>query len=206
MCFSYVNSLNSLIEVYVPSGQQPSWTLSALFQCVFESLFELGRWWLWGKTGMVHLTGAGVSGIFAWVIIIVTHKHQSQFKNKWHVLLVPYHVRVDEVNWCHWNQNLGIINEDPGKNETCQVNGLQQSVRALRRGEAMTVSSRINTNTKKNLNLNYSSLNSNTDRWSTVVPRVMELNKGPRDLVIEMEPLTPRHWRSEVTVQRTIRV
>uniref|UniRef100_A0A8C4ID69 Transient receptor potential cation channel, subfamily V, member 4 n=1 Tax=Dicentrarchus labrax TaxID=13489 RepID=A0A8C4ID69_DICLA len=59
--------------------------------------------------------------------------------------------RVDEVNWCHWNQNLAIINEDPGKNETCQANGLQQSVRALRR-----------------------------DRWSTVVPRVVELSKGPR--------------------------
>ncbi|CAK6966581.1 transient receptor potential cation channel subfamily V member 4 [Scomber scombrus] len=74
--------------------------------------------------------------------------------------------RVDEVNWCHWNQNLAIINEDPGKNETSQVNGLQQSVRALRR-----------------------------DRWSTVVPRVVELSKGPRprDLVLEMEPLTPRH-------------
>lgn len=57
------------------------------------------------------------------------------------VFLVPYHIRVDEVNWCHWNQNLGIINEDPGKNETCQVNGLQQSVRALRRGETLTVSS-----------------------------------------------------------------
>uniref|UniRef100_A0A3B5ATV5 Transient receptor potential cation channel subfamily V member 4 n=1 Tax=Stegastes partitus TaxID=144197 RepID=A0A3B5ATV5_9TELE len=41
--------------------------------------------------------------------------------------------RVDEVNWCHWNQNLAIINEDPGKNETNLVNGLQQSVRALRR-------------------------------------------------------------------------
>uniref|UniRef100_H3DEM8 Transient receptor potential cation channel, subfamily V, member 4 n=1 Tax=Tetraodon nigroviridis TaxID=99883 RepID=H3DEM8_TETNG len=74
--------------------------------------------------------------------------------------------RVDEVNWCHWNQNLAIINEDPGKNETCQANGLQQGVRALRR-----------------------------DRWSTVVPRALELSKGPhhRDLVIEMEPLTPRH-------------
>ncbi|KAF3695818.1 Transient receptor potential cation channel subfamily V member 4 [Channa argus] len=74
--------------------------------------------------------------------------------------------RVDEVNWCHWNQNLAIINEDPGKSETSQVNGLQQSVKALRR-----------------------------DRWSTVVPRVVELNKGPRshDLVIEMDRLTPRH-------------
>ncbi|KAG8012047.1 Transient receptor potential cation channel subfamily V member 4, partial [Nibea albiflora] len=74
--------------------------------------------------------------------------------------------RVDEVNWCHWNQNLAIINEDPGKNETCQANGLQQSVKALRR-----------------------------DRWSTVVPRVVELSKGPRprDLVVEMEPLTPRY-------------
>uniref|UniRef100_A0AAQ4PXG1 Transient receptor potential cation channel, subfamily V, member 4 n=1 Tax=Gasterosteus aculeatus aculeatus TaxID=481459 RepID=A0AAQ4PXG1_GASAC len=29
--------------------------------------------------------------------------------------------RVDEVNWCHWNQNLAIINEDPGKNEVCQT-------------------------------------------------------------------------------------
>uniref|UniRef100_A0A673CZ38 Transient receptor potential cation channel, subfamily V, member 4 n=1 Tax=Sphaeramia orbicularis TaxID=375764 RepID=A0A673CZ38_9TELE len=48
--------------------------------------------------------------------------------------------RVDEVNWCHWNQNLAtIINEDPGKNETCQVNGLQQSVRGLRRGEILSV-------------------------------------------------------------------
>ncbi|XP_037339523.1 transient receptor potential cation channel subfamily V member 4 [Pungitius pungitius] len=74
--------------------------------------------------------------------------------------------RVDEVNWCHWNQNLAIINEDPGKNEVCQANGLQQGVRALRR-----------------------------DRWSTVVPRAVELSKGPRprDLAIEMEPLTPRH-------------
>ncbi|TWW60388.1 Transient receptor potential cation channel subfamily V member 4 [Takifugu flavidus] len=74
--------------------------------------------------------------------------------------------RVDEVNWCHWNQNLAIINEDPGKNETCQATGLQQGVRALRR-----------------------------DRWSTVVPRALELSKGPhnRDLAIEMEPLTPRH-------------
>ncbi|XP_034026135.1 transient receptor potential cation channel subfamily V member 4 [Thalassophryne amazonica] len=74
--------------------------------------------------------------------------------------------RVDEVNWCHWNQNLAIINEDPGKTETCQTNRLQQSVRGLRR-----------------------------DRWSTVVPRVVELSKGlqPRDLMIEMEPLTPRH-------------
>lgn len=39
------------------------------------------------------------------------------------------------------------------------------------------------------------------DRWSTVVPRVVELSKGPRprDLVIEMEPLTPRHWRLQET-------
>uniref|UniRef100_A0A3Q0SJT5 Transient receptor potential cation channel, subfamily V, member 4 n=1 Tax=Amphilophus citrinellus TaxID=61819 RepID=A0A3Q0SJT5_AMPCI len=74
--------------------------------------------------------------------------------------------RLDEVNWCHWNQNLAIINEDPGKSETSQANGLQQSVKALRR-----------------------------DRWSTVVPRVVELSKGshPRDLVVEMEPLTSRH-------------
>lgn len=53
--------------------------------------------------------------------------------------LVPSCIRVDEVNWCHWNQNLAIINEDPGKNETCQNNGLHQSVRALRRGVILTV-------------------------------------------------------------------
>ncbi|XP_003451782.1 transient receptor potential cation channel subfamily V member 4 [Oreochromis niloticus] len=74
--------------------------------------------------------------------------------------------RVDEVNWCHWNQNLAIINEDPGKSETIQANGLQQGVRALRR-----------------------------DRWSTVVPRAVELSKGSQshDLAVEMEPLSPRH-------------
>ncbi|XP_035999561.1 transient receptor potential cation channel subfamily V member 4 [Fundulus heteroclitus] len=74
--------------------------------------------------------------------------------------------RVDEVNWCHWNQNLAIISEDPGKTETSQTNGLRQSARGLRR-----------------------------DRWSTVVPRAVELSRSPRsnDLVVEMEPLTPRH-------------
>uniref|UniRef100_A0A3B4GJD3 Transient receptor potential cation channel subfamily V member 4 n=1 Tax=Pundamilia nyererei TaxID=303518 RepID=A0A3B4GJD3_9CICH len=74
--------------------------------------------------------------------------------------------RVDEVNWCHWNQNLAIINEDPGKSDTIQANGLQQGVRALRR-----------------------------DRWSTVVPRAVELSKGSQshDLAVEMELLSPRH-------------
>ncbi|XP_041756387.1 transient receptor potential cation channel subfamily V member 4-like isoform X2 [Coregonus clupeaformis] len=77
--------------------------------------------------------------------------------------------RVDEVNWCHWNQNLAIINEDPGKNITETLpssSTVHQTVRGLRR-----------------------------DRWSTMVPRVMEQNKGqqPRDLVLEMEPLTSRH-------------
>ncbi|KAG7244047.1 hypothetical protein INR49_006208 [Caranx melampygus] len=71
--------------------------------------------------------------------------------------------RVDEVHWCHWNQNLAIINEDPGKSEISQASALQQGVGVLRR-----------------------------DRWSTVVPRVMELSKG-REAVIEMEPLTRRH-------------
>ncbi|XP_013869839.1 transient receptor potential cation channel subfamily V member 4 [Austrofundulus limnaeus] len=74
--------------------------------------------------------------------------------------------RVDEVNWNHWNQNLAIINEDPGKSETLQTTGLQPSVRGLKR-----------------------------DRWSTVVPRAIELNRSPRppELVVEMEPLTSRH-------------
>ncbi|XP_030646877.1 transient receptor potential cation channel subfamily V member 4 [Chanos chanos] len=73
--------------------------------------------------------------------------------------------RVDEVKWSHWNQNLGIINEDPGQKEANQYD-LPQSGRGLRR-----------------------------DRWSTVVPRVVELSRGPRqrDHVVEMEPLTPRH-------------
>uniref|UniRef100_A0A3P8XDC0 Ion transport domain-containing protein n=1 Tax=Esox lucius TaxID=8010 RepID=A0A3P8XDC0_ESOLU len=77
--------------------------------------------------------------------------------------------RVDEVNWCHWNQNLAIINEDPGKNvtEALQSSGsMRQTVRGMRR-----------------------------DRWSTVVPRVVEQNKGTqlRDHVLEMESLTSRH-------------
>uniref|UniRef100_A0A8C2AYM8 Transient receptor potential cation channel, subfamily V, member 4 n=1 Tax=Cyprinus carpio TaxID=7962 RepID=A0A8C2AYM8_CYPCA len=69
--------------------------------------------------------------------------------------------RVDEVKWSHWNQNLGIINEDPGqKDHYEQTHG----GRGLRR-----------------------------DRWSTVVPRVVELNRGSRDHILEMEPLTGRH-------------
>uniref|UniRef100_A0A8C6Q8R6 Transient receptor potential cation channel, subfamily V, member 4 n=1 Tax=Nothobranchius furzeri TaxID=105023 RepID=A0A8C6Q8R6_NOTFU len=69
--------------------------------------------------------------------------------------------RVDEVNWCHWNQNLAIINEDPGKSETSQTTGSHPGGRSLRR-----------------------------DRWTTVVPRVVELSKSPRasELVVEMEP------------------
>ncbi|XP_076125630.1 LOW QUALITY PROTEIN: transient receptor potential cation channel subfamily V member 4 [Alosa pseudoharengus] len=74
--------------------------------------------------------------------------------------------RVDEVRWSHWNQNLGIIKEDPGQKELNQDYGIPQTVRGLRR-----------------------------DRWSTVVPRVVEQSKTPRsrDLVLEMEPLSPRY-------------
>lgn len=54
----------ALIVVFIHnSGQRPSWTLSARFQSVSGSLFESGRWWLWGKTWMAHRTDAGVSGI-----------------------------------------------------------------------------------------------------------------------------------------------
>lgn len=60
-------------------------------------------------------------------------------QKKMSIPMVSCCIRVDEVNWCHWNQNLAIINEDPGKNETCQANGLQHSVRGLRRGEILTV-------------------------------------------------------------------
>ncbi|XP_067395549.1 transient receptor potential cation channel subfamily V member 4 [Emydura macquarii macquarii] len=89
--------------------------------------------------------------------------------------------RVDEVNWSHWNQNLGIINEDPGKNDTYQYYGFSQTVGRLRR-----------------------------DRWSTVVPRVVELNKSspPDEVVVPLEsrgtaevhdrrPGHPSSWRKE---------
>ncbi|OCT98171.1 transient receptor potential cation channel subfamily V member 4 [Xenopus laevis] len=68
--------------------------------------------------------------------------------------------RVDEVNWSHWNQNLGIINEDPGRNDNYQYYGFSQTVGRLRR-----------------------------DRWSVVVPRVVELNKAPQhseDVVVPL--------------------
>lgn len=105
-------------------------------------------------------------------------------------------VRVDEVNWCHWNQNLAIINEDPGKCETSQANGLQQGVKALRRGEILAALSWLNvmyTHVEHTLIPFF--LLSTPDRWSTVIPRAVELSKGsqPRDLVVEMEPLTSRH-------------
>ncbi|KAM9101864.1 transient receptor potential cation channel subfamily V member 4 [Sarcophilus harrisii] len=89
--------------------------------------------------------------------------------------------RVDEVNWSHWNQNLGIINEDPGKNETYQYYGFSHTMGRLRR-----------------------------DRWSTVVPRVVELNKNAHseDVVVPLDHLGtsaaptqrqsyPHNWRSE---------
>ncbi|XP_075372395.1 transient receptor potential cation channel subfamily V member 4 isoform X4 [Mycteria americana] len=67
--------------------------------------------------------------------------------------------RVDEVNWSHWNQNLGIISEDPGKSDTYQYYGFSHTVGRLRR-----------------------------DRWSTVVPRVVELNKScqPEEVVVPL--------------------
>lgn len=79
--------------------------------------------------------------------------------------------RVDEVNWSHWNQNLGIINEDPGKNDTYQYYGFSQTVGRLRR-----------------------------DRWSVVVPRVVELNKAPHnpdDVVVPLEHMhhTPSNYQ-----------
>ncbi|KAF3820752.1 hypothetical protein GH733_005297 [Mirounga leonina] len=68
--------------------------------------------------------------------------------------------RVDEVNWSHWNQNLGIINEDPGKSENYQYYGFSHTVGRLRR-----------------------------DRWSSVVPRVVELNKNsnPDEVVVPLD-------------------
>ncbi|EAW97879.1 transient receptor potential cation channel subfamily V member 4 [Homo sapiens] len=89
--------------------------------------------------------------------------------------------RVDEVNWSHWNQNLGIINEDPGKNETYQYYGFSHTVGRLRR-----------------------------DRWSSVVPRVVELNKNsnPDEVVVPLDSMGnprcdghqqgyPRKWRTD---------
>ncbi|XP_067862361.1 transient receptor potential cation channel subfamily V member 4 [Heptranchias perlo] len=77
--------------------------------------------------------------------------------------------RVDEVNWSHWNQNVGIINEDPGRNDIYQIEGgFTQTMGRLRR-----------------------------DRWSTVVPRVVELNKSsrPDDYVVGMEHILMDHPR-----------
>ncbi|XP_035300230.1 transient receptor potential cation channel subfamily V member 4 isoform X4 [Cricetulus griseus] len=70
--------------------------------------------------------------------------------------------RVDEVNWSHWNQNLGIINEDPGKSEIYQYYGFSHTMGRLRR-----------------------------DRWSSVVPRVVELNKNtsPDEVVVPLDNL-----------------
>ncbi|KAM5239135.1 transient receptor potential cation channel subfamily V member 4 isoform 3-T3 [Ctenodactylus gundi] len=88
--------------------------------------------------------------------------------------------RVDEVNWSHWNQNLGIISEDPGKSETYHYYGFSHTMGRLRR-----------------------------DRWSSVVPRVVELNKNstPDDVVVPLDSLGeprcdgPRQgcpkWRTE---------
>ncbi|KAM6422933.1 transient receptor potential cation channel subfamily V member 4 isoform 3-T6 [Liasis olivaceus] len=89
--------------------------------------------------------------------------------------------RVDEVNWSHWNQNLGIISEDPGKNDPYQYYGFSHTVGRLRR-----------------------------DRWSTVVPRVVELNKTaqPDEVVVPLDsmrpsganahkPSYPQSWRKE---------
>ncbi|XP_042193649.1 transient receptor potential cation channel subfamily V member 4 [Callorhinchus milii] len=77
--------------------------------------------------------------------------------------------RVDEVNWSHWNQNVGIINEDPGRNDIYQFDGgINQTMGRLRR-----------------------------DRWSTVVPRVVELNKPSRadEYVVGMEHISMDHPR-----------
>lgn len=54
----------------------------------------------------------------------------------------------------------------------------------------------IHTDKRKGKKTPSSSFHPSPDRWSTVVPRAVELSKSPRphDLVLEMEPLTPRHW------------
>ncbi|KAG9269105.1 transient receptor potential cation channel subfamily V member 4 [Astyanax mexicanus] len=71
--------------------------------------------------------------------------------------------RVDEVKWSHWNQNLGIINEDPGLKEF------------------------------KPADLTICMLSFVVDRWSKVVPQVIEQSKATRtrDHVLEIEPLNP---------------
>uniref|UniRef100_A0A673UT56 Transient receptor potential cation channel subfamily V member 4 n=1 Tax=Suricata suricatta TaxID=37032 RepID=A0A673UT56_SURSU len=88
--------------------------------------------------------------------------------------------RVDEVNWSHWNQNLGIINEDPGKSESYQYYGFSHTVGRLRR-----------------------------DRWSSVVPRVVELNKNsnPDEVVVPLDnvgnPSCDGHQQSYAPKWRT---
>lgn len=83
---------------------------------------------------------------FAWLIITVTQQRQCHFKENGKILVLSSYVRVDEVRWCHWNQNLAI-SEDPGKSETSQANVLQQGVGVLRRGESLAVLSWINAQT-----------------------------------------------------------
>ena len=113
-------------------------------------------------------------------------------------------IRVDEVRWCHWNQNLAIISEDPG-----QVNVQQQGVGVLRRGETSHCTLMNKCTDKHSASSTY--IHSHRlnkfllllfyplpDRWSTVVPRVVELNKG-REAVVEMEPLTRRRWLQQRT-------
>lgn len=126
----------------------------------------------------------------------------------------PLPHRVDEVNWSHWNQNLGIISEDPGKSDTYQYYGFSHTVGRLRRGECGAAGwecpsgcflqppicswSRLALGTgwhraeqgggaARDSCLRQTPAIS-ADRWSTVVPRVVELNKScqPEEVVVPL--------------------
>lgn len=92
--------------------------------------------------------------------------------------------RVDEVNWSHWNQNLGIISEDPGKSDTYQYYGFSHTVGRLRRGEWGGGSP----GPTGECRAGGSERSVSADRWSTVVPRVVELNKScpTEDVVVPL--------------------
>lgn len=121
---------------------------------------------------------------------------------------------MDEVNWSHWNQNLGIISEDPGKSDTYQYYGFSHTMGRLRRGERRAVGWEHPSGCCLQLLMSPRSrpgelgsshrnpaLRISADRWSTVVPRVVELNKScpPEEVVVPLgtmgtaEPRERRH-------------
>lgn len=114
------------------SGQLLSWTSSGPSPCVCGSLSVLERWLLWARAWMERQTNAGASGRTTRYPLLIYSVTAYPFKSFTTVLAFhSLHYRVDEVKWSHWNQNLGIINEDPGQKDLYEQT---QGGRGLRRG------------------------------------------------------------------------